>query len=304
MYYAVLAYPERGELERRIQFAQAIVAMRVKEFAKQHGGRQNIPPLYTRLKNEKIYGALRLGWKRLAKRLTAGQVGWNILLSGTYEARTVDGKIKGFVPGANTIERAMQSYVRSQGKDIMSVFKIEGSPFYQYDFLFRGRRFRGSTKQTNKVSARRHESNLRQKLANDRSGIVELEPPPCFSDFATEFLERTKDEMENSTARGYKNSLQNVKSWFGASRLDEISADVIEKYKQSRLVEKRSPSTINREMGFVRRVLLYAVKVSRPSAGKQPLNWVLLSTPFVAHGVGFLKESRRERIISFDEERR
>jgi integrase len=189
-------------------------------------------------------------------------------------------------------------------KGIVSVFKIIGSPYYQFDFVLKGRRFRGSTKQKNKTAAQRHESNLRQRLANDRSGIVELEAPPCFSDFAKEFLERTKDEMENSTARGYKNSLQNVKPWLGASRLDEISADTIEKYKQSRLAEKRSPSTVNREMGFVRRVLLYAVKVSRPSAGRQPLKWVLLSTPFVAHGVGFLKENRRERIINFDEERR
>jgi integrase/recombinase XerD len=51
-------------------------------------------------------------------------------------------------------------------------------------------------------------------------------------------------------------------------------------------------------------VLLYAVKISRPSAGQQPLKWTLLTTPFVAHGVEFLKENRRERIINFDEERR
>jgi integrase len=191
-----------------------------------------------------------------------------------------------------------------EGTETMSIFKREGSPYYQYDFVFRGRRFRGSTLQTNKTSAQRHEANLRQKLANDRSGIVELEPPPCFSVFAEEFLERTKDEMEDNTTRSYRNSLQNLKPWFGTARLDEISADEIERYKQSRLAEERTPPTVNREMGFVRRVLLYAVKVSRPSAGKQPLKWVLLSTPFIAHGVKFLKEKRRERIINFDEERR
>jgi integrase len=191
-----------------------------------------------------------------------------------------------------------------EGKGIMSVFQIDGSPFYQFDFVFKGRRFRGSTKQRNKVAAQRHESNLRQKLADERSGIVELEPPPFFSDFANEFLGRTEHEMSTNTARSYRNSLQNLKSWLGAKRLDEISADDIERFKMTRLAEKRSPSTINREMGFARRVLLYAVKISRPSAGKQPLKWVLRSTPFVAHGVRFLKENRRERIINFDEERR
>src|SRR4029077_19885539 len=86
--------------------------------------------------------------------------------------------------------------------------------------------------------------------------------------------------------------------------LDEISADGIERYKHDRLAEKRSPSTINRDLAFIRRALLFAVKISRPSAGNQPLKWTLLATPFVAHGVEFLKENRRERIINFDEERR
>jgi integrase len=186
----------------------------------------------------------------------------------------------------------------------VSVFKREGSPFYQFEFVFKGRRIRGSTNQTNKTAAQRHEANLRQKLANSRSGILELEPPPQFSEFAEEFLKRTKHEMKANTTRAYRNSLANVKPWFGAKRLDEISTDEIERYKHSRMEKKRSPSTVNRELAFLRRVLLYAVKISRPSAGQQPLNWALLTTPFVAHGIAFLKENRRERIINFDEERR
>ena len=186
----------------------------------------------------------------------------------------------------------------------MSVFKINGSPFYQFDFIYRGRRYRGSTKQTNKSAAQRHESNLRQKLANDRSGILELEPPPRFSEFAEEFLDRTAHEMRGNTIRCYRNSLKNIKAYFGSRRLDEISADEIEKFKQSRLQDKLSPSTINRDLAFLRRVLLFAVKVSRAVAGRQTLPWTLLTTPFVAHGVEFLKENRRERIINFDEERR
>jgi integrase len=186
----------------------------------------------------------------------------------------------------------------------MSVFKREGSPFYQFEFIFKGRRIRGSTNHTNKTAAQRHGSNIRQRLANSRSGILELEPPPSFFQFAEEFLERTKHEMKPSTARGYRNSLANVKPWFGAKRLDEISTDEIERYKHSRMEKKHSPSTVNRELAFLRRVLLFAVKISRPSAGQQPLKWTLLTTPFVAHGVKFLKENRRERIINFDEERR
>jgi integrase len=187
----------------------------------------------------------------------------------------------------------------------MSVFKIDGSPFYQYDFIFKSRRYRGSTKQTNKTAAQRHESNLRQKLANDRSGISsELEAPPCFSVFAETFLERTKSQLRSATVRGYRNSLKNLKASFGAKRLDEIAVDEIERFKNARLERKKSPSTVNRDLAFLRRVLIYAVKISRPSAGRQPLEWVLFSTPFVARGVEFLREARRERIITFDEERK
>jgi integrase len=208
------------------------------------------------------------------------------------------------MPSGNLTAPERRSSTFEERREAMSVFKIEGSPFYQYDFIFKSRRYRGSTKQSNKTAAQRHESNLRQKLADSRSGILETEPPPSFAEFAKEFLERTKNEMKPSTARGYKNSLQNVKPWFGAKRLDEISTDEIERYKHSRMEKKRSPSTVNRELAFLRRVLLYAVKISRPSAGQQPLKWTLLTTPFVAHGVEFLKENRRERIINFDEERR
>jgi hypothetical protein len=127
-------------------------------------------------------------------------------------------------------------------REAMSVFKIEGSPYYQYEFWFKGRRYRSSTKQRNKTAAQRHESNVRQKLANDRSGIVELEPPPTLVAFAESFLDRTKCEMRPNTTRCYKNSLQNLKPWFGSKRLDEIAADEIERYKNARLEEKRSPS--------------------------------------------------------------
>jgi hypothetical protein len=70
---------------------------------------------------------------------------------------------------------------------------------------------RGSTNQTNKTAAQRHESNLRQKLADDRSGIIESDPPPPFSEFAEEFLKRTKHEMKPNTERSYKNCLENLK---------------------------------------------------------------------------------------------
>lgn len=175
----------------------------------------------------------------------------------------------------------------------MSVFKRKGSPFYQYDFVFKRRRCWGSTKLTNRIAAERYENKLIEKLALSRAGILDPEPPPLLSQFADDFLERTKNEMRPNTSRCYRVSLGSLKPWFGLKRLDEIAADEIEKYKQARLEKGRSPSTVNRELACLRRILLFAVKLD-----------LLAATPFMAHKVRFLKENGRERILSFEEERR
>lgn len=175
----------------------------------------------------------------------------------------------------------------------MSVFKRRGSPYYQYDFVFKGRRCWGSTKLTNRVAAGRFENNLRNRLALDRAGIVDPEPAPFFPAFALEFLERVKLELRSKSWLRYRVSLDSLKLWFGSKRLDEICADEIERFKQSRLEQGRSPSTVNRDLAFLRRVLLFAVRMD-----------MLAGTPFTAHRVKFLREHGRERILSFEEDRR
>ncbi|MGO9591534.1 MAG: tyrosine-type recombinase/integrase [Candidatus Acidiferrales bacterium] len=178
-------------------------------------------------------------------------------------------------------------------EEAVSVFKRKGSPYYVYDFIFKGRRCRGTTKLTNKIAAGRYENNLREKLAKFRAGILDPEPPPLFKAFAEQFLERTKNEMRPNTTRGYGVSLKSLKPRFGSLRLDEITADGIERFKQSRLEQKLSPSTVNRDLACLRRILLFAVKKD-----------VIATTPFVAHKVEFLEEHRRERVLTFDEERK
>lgn len=175
----------------------------------------------------------------------------------------------------------------------MSVFKRPDSPYYAFDFIFKGRRCRGTTKLTNKTAAQRYENNLREKLAKQRGGILDPEPPPLFKTFAEQFLETEKHAMSANTARCYGTSLKNLRQRFGAKRLDEITASEIDRFKTARLEARRSPSTVNRDLAFLRRVLLFAVKKD-----------LLSTTPFVAHKVEFLEEHRRERVLTFEEERK
>lgn len=186
----------------------------------------------------------------------------------------------------------------------MSLYKRADSEFYWYRFLFGGRVYQGSTKHRNVRAAERVENTLKTKLANSRFGIEELRPAPLFRDFAKEFLQRVKSEIRSKTLRRYAVSLGLSKDgkeerqgallpWFGSKLLDEVTADEIERFKQSRMESGLSPCTVNRDLACLRRILLFAVKTD-----------VVGKTPFVAHKVRFLRENRRERILSFDEERR
>jgi hypothetical protein len=188
----------------------------------------------------------------------------------------------------------------------VSVFKRADSRFYQYDLLFEGRRYRGSTKLTNRIAAQRAEDVLRGKLAERRAGIVERKLVPLLQGFAERFLERVKPELRSKSHLRYAVSLGlrmgehgkpeqrdgGLLACFGSKRLDEITADEIERYKQKRLEAGKSPSTVNRDLACLRRILFFAVKLD-----------VLAGTPFMAHKVKFLREHGRERILSFEEER-
>lgn len=48
----------------------------------------------------------------------------------------------------------------------MAVHKRHGSPYFLYDFTWKGERFRGTTEQTKKYLAEILEDNLRQKVAS------------------------------------------------------------------------------------------------------------------------------------------
>jgi hypothetical protein len=115
-YYAVLAYPKRTEAAKRPAFSDALIAIWMKEFARGLG-RKNVPTFYTGYKNEKIWGGLRPGLKRLARRLSAGIIGWSVVLGGGWEALGPSGMVELFVPGPTTIDGAIRGYVGQRGTD-------------------------------------------------------------------------------------------------------------------------------------------------------------------------------------------
>jgi integrase len=186
-------------------------------------------------------------------------------------------------------ERKLQERRRPR----MSLFKVKKSPYWQCSITFEGERIQKSTKFTNKQAALRYEANLLQKLANKRAGIPEpAEPLPFFALFAGQYLETVKQALAKNTVRNYHISLR-ILSAFHKKRLDQITVADIERFKKERLEAGRSGATINRDMALLRLVLQSAVRQD-----------LLATSPFIARKVKFLREHKREHIVSFSEERR
>jgi integrase len=174
----------------------------------------------------------------------------------------------------------------------VSIFKRPNSPYWWYEFLFDGVRYRRSTRLKNKTAAVRAEAVHRAQLAQSRAGIVDRCPSPVFKQFSSQFLASVKLEREANTHRCYSISMKHLLQWFSAKRLDEISADDIRRFKEARLTDGRKGSTVNRDLHCLRRMFSVAMK-----------NDLLTTSPFVARKIEFLQESGRERVISFTEEK-
>lgn len=173
----------------------------------------------------------------------------------------------------------------------MSLYKRPDSGVYWYEFLFGGRRYRGSTKHTNLRAAERVENTLKIKLANSRFGIEELKPTPLFRDFAPRFLEMVKPELRPNGYRTYAVCVRNLLPVFGLKSLDEIAPATIQEFKETRLRAGRAGATVNRDLATLRRIFSIALKLD-----------IARATPFAAQRVEFCKESGRERVLTFTEE--
>jgi integrase len=174
----------------------------------------------------------------------------------------------------------------------MSLYKRPDSGgAYWYDFLFGGRRYRGSTKHTNLRAAERVENTLKIRLANSRFGIEELKLAPLFRDFAPRFLEMVRPELRPNGYRIYAVCVRNLLPVFGLKSLDEIAPAMIQEFKEARLQAGRAGATVNRDLATLRRIFSIALKLD-----------VVRGTPFAARRVEFCKESARERVLTFTEE--
>ena len=175
----------------------------------------------------------------------------------------------------------------------MRIYKREGSRNYWYEFIFDGRRIQESSRFTNKIAAQRAAEIRRSQLAEGRAGIVRRKTAPLFREFAEQFLQTAQLECKPKTHVFYEDRIRQLRPWFGAKRLDEITAPLIREFKEARLRQGLRGTTINRDLGTLRRMLALAVK-----------DGILQASPFFARQIEFLPENGCERVISIAEEKR
>jgi integrase len=192
---------------------------------------------------------------------------------------------------------------------------------YWYEFVFNGRRYRGTTDIPvgrgipgdipPKEKAKQIENAKRHKLAMEAAGIPQPDPPPMFSDFSTRFIKWVSAQRAEKprTVAFYRTRVGLLQKFDALknARLDEVNGQLIAQYVEwrkgcarTKVICKKSGleyaaanrnvtvCAINRELAVLRRML----RVAR--------EWSLLSTVPVIHLLPGERQS--DRILTHTEE--
>jgi integrase len=148
--------------------------------------------------------------------------------------------------------------------------ELKESAVWWYEFVWKGKRIRASTKVTNERKARNIEAAHRTRLAEGRLGIEERQAAPTLREFAPAFEKaiETKCADTPATVAFYKSKLAFLLKFepLASARLDEIDEAAIDDYteQRARQISRRqrllSRASVNRELATLRRLLRLAKK--------------------------------------------
>lgn len=169
----------------------------------------------------------------------------------------------------------------------MSVYKPKNSPYWHFDFQFRGRRFFGSTGCTSKRAADQFEARERRRAA-----LGDDAKEPITIDQACGLWWAHKGGFDMKNAATYETQINTLKRSLGANRvLGDISIRDFDRHVAKRRAHVK-PATVNREIELARRIWRHA----------DSRNY---DVPAITWGELLLEEPKeRVRELSQDEERR
>lgn len=141
----------------------------------------------------------------------------------------------------------------------MRVFKRPGTKFYQYEFGWRGKFHRGSTKQTTRATAQKFVCLLMAKA--EKEGAMAFLEPPTLKEYALEFLDRNEQNqtIKDSTRKYYKFGWKLL----GNTSLTKMRIDEIRDQHVSSISFPGGGSTANTAIKTLRRILNDAFEADR-----------------------------------------
>jgi integrase len=136
---------------------------------------------------------------------------------------------------------------------------------YHYEFELGGRRYRGSTKRTNRQDALKVEATQRTRLLNSIQGIPNPTAVPTFAEFADQFLKWAETNLAEATVVLHRVNIDRLKQFFRGKLINEIDRKSVEEFKVWRAGQKRknakskvSGATVNRNLTTLKRIFNHA----------------------------------------------
>ena len=160
---------------------------------------------------------------------------------------------------------------------------------WAYDFVLKGRRYRGSFGKMTTTTAKALYARARQQAMEGHWQIETIPHSPTLEAFIPEFLAWYQSHSAEASVQRYRYAALPILEALGRLRLSEITDPVVDRYMQARRQAGRAAVTVNREVGFLRHVLTMGVRWKR-------LGRLAVSSQ------RRLRELGRERILSDAEE--
>jgi integrase len=170
---------------------------------------------------------------------------------------------------------------------------------YWYVFEVGGRKIQESSGFRNKTAAIRAEAKRRMDLLERRAGFTKSKPIPKFDVSSGEFLEWSKKQHRPKTYSLHAWNCKTLKRFFGGKYLDEITIEMVEKFKFARKHEVRQKAkdarlitgtTVNRALETLKAMFYHAERMG-----------YIVKNPVV--GVAMFRQPLESmRVITFDEQ--
>lgn len=139
---------------------------------------------------------------------------------------------------------------------------VRRGKYWHFDFRFQGQRYQGSTFLKNKEKAESYVAKFRTNLVETGIGLIEKAPAPILSVFLEgDFLSWVRqNEKKPRTTRHYEQKVKRLVSYppFTLTRLDGITEQLIQGYKDMRLAKGIGRTAVNHELATLRKAMIYA----------------------------------------------